>query len=99
MYGNSKPHLCTYYSCLFSSELYFNHGRDELKCPFRKRECADTNEWQGQNIRSNYRSQLSGLERKPSQVVWLEDDSHSPAAEAQTIVSRTMSESRREFLA
>lgn len=56
-------------SDLLLSGSYFNPGRHKLKSLHKKEQYVDRSEKHNENIKRDQGSQLSGLERKPSDVV------------------------------
>lgn len=85
MKSNSNRYRCTYSSCAFSSESYFNLGCHELKCRQKKKHFADRSGKRVERIRSDYGSQLLGLEEGPSDTV-CQKGCLSPAVKAPTYV-------------
>lgn len=75
-----------YSSRLFTSELYFNHGQDELKCPHKRRRCVDIRRKRNRNLRSNYGGQFSWLEGGLSDFVFQEVGSLTPAQEVHAFI-------------
>lgn len=55
---------CLFHFCIFSSEFYFNVGRQELKCTHSRINCTDTTEKYNENVRGNSGSRLTVREEK-----------------------------------
>lgn len=79
---NSKQYCCTNFSCVFSSELYINLEYHELKSRQEKKQHGNRNGKRNENMTSTYSSQLLRVEWGPSDVVYQEDGSHTPAPKA-----------------
>lgn len=72
-------------SCSFASESHFSLGHIRFKCPHKKEYCPGTGRKRDETVKSDYESHSSGLEGRPGDVVYQDDGSSIPVAEAVTI--------------
>lgn len=69
MDNNSKPCRCMYLKCAFISKSHSNLDLHELIYPRKKMHCPETSGKHDKTVKSDYRSELSQLTGKPSDVV------------------------------
>lgn len=77
---------CMYFSCALTLESHFIHGRDELECRHKKKNCSDIGEMRKETVKREYARRSLRLGEGRSCMFWQVNDSRSSTVNRTAII-------------